>query len=83
MPVDNKAASKKPIFALAVLKPGVILDPAEFPKIMDALNLLFPGISVIVVAEDDGLVKFPGPRKPALKAQASCRVIFSSKITPN
>lgn len=84
MSVDPKAARKKVIFALAILKPGVILDRAESSRIEAALHLLFPGVSIILVDENDRLAKCPSRHKlSAFIRQAPCSVFLSSKITAN
>jgi hypothetical protein len=97
MPVHEKAAKEKAAkekaevtFALAVVKSSVISDRAESSRIEAALQLMFPGVSFILVAEDaddaegDGLARYRYRRDLSdFMNQVSCRVVPSSKITTN
>jgi hypothetical protein len=83
MPVYEKAA-KEVTFALAVVKSSVLSDRAESSKIEAALQVMFPGVSFILVAEDDGLARYRCRQDLSdFMNQASCKVIPSSRITSN
>lgn len=83
MPIGK---SIKVTFALAIVKSNVVSDRAECSKIEAALQVMFPGVSVILVAEDckDGLASHQ--RRQAISDftdRALCRVLSSSHITAN
>lgn len=84
MPVGNKLTKGQVTFALAIVKPSVVSSPAESSRIRAALQSIFPGVSVILVAEDDALESHR--RRNDLTAfanSAPCHVIVSSRITAN
>jgi hypothetical protein len=84
MPVQQKATKGQITFALAIVKADVISDRAKSSKIQAALETVFPGVSVILVAEDDALVNYRSRRELSDFAnRASCRVVSSSKISFN
>lgn len=84
MPDGNKSPKDKVIFALAVVKHSVISNRAESSKIEAALQILFPGVSIILVAEDDEIASYQRRRDLAdFAASASSRVVASSKISAN
>jgi hypothetical protein len=83
MSAENKSV-KEVTFALAIVKASVIPDRAESSRIEAALRIMFPGVSVIMVAEDDELTNYR--RRPELSRftrDAACRVIPSSRISAN
>lgn len=84
MPLAKKAAKGQVTFALAIVKSSVIRNRAESARIRAAVEVLFPGVSVILVAEDDALESHR--RRPDLfdfADDAACAVIASSRITCN
>jgi len=84
MPVDDKSAKKELTFALAIVKASVISDHAESSRIRSALQVMLPGVSVILVAEDDELSSYQSRRDLSDFAKdAQCRVIRSSRICAN
>ena len=84
MPVEEKSAKATVTFALAIVKANVISDRAESSRIQAALRAMFPGVSVILVAEGDKLVSHRSRQELTDFANAApCRVIPSSKITAN
>jgi hypothetical protein len=84
MPVDDKSAKKELTFALAIVKASVISDRAESSRIRSALQVMLPGVSVILVAEDDELSSYRSRRDLSDFAKdAQCRVIRSSRICVN
>jgi len=84
MPDANKSPKDKVIFALAVVKHSVISSRAESSKIEAALQTLFPGVSIILVAEDDELASYRRRQDLADFAEsAASKVIASSKISAN
>lgn len=84
MPVHEKTSKGQVAFALAIVKADVLSDRAKSSKIRAALETVFPGISVILVAEDDALAHYRGRRELSdFASQASCRVVSSSKISLN
>lgn len=85
MSIDNKSVKGNVTFALAVVKASVISDRAESARIEAAVQVMFPGVSVILVAEDDdGLANYRRRQELSDFAKdAACRVIPSSRICPN
>ena len=84
MPDRNRSLKQKAAFALAIIKRRVLSSRAESSKIEAALQRLFPGVSVILVAEDDEAVNDRRPQQLSDFAESStCKVIASSKIVPN
>jgi len=84
MPVHDKSAKKELTFALAIVKPSVISNHAESSRIRSALQVMLPGVSVILVAEDDELSSYRSRRDFSDFAKdAQCRVIRSSRICAN
>lgn len=84
MPVDDKFAKGPVTFALAIVKASMLHDRAESSRIQAALRLMFPGVSVIVVAEEDEIANYR--RREDLSdfaSEATCAVIRSSRICPN
>ncbi len=72
------------IFALAIVKSSVISSRMESAKVEAALQSLFPGVSIILVAEDDSI---PTHRRrqelSKFAGRAKSKVIPSSKISAN
>lgn len=84
MPVDNKLTKGQVTFALAVVKTSVIGNREQSSRVQAALQLIFPGVSVILVAEDDVLDSHRRRNDlAALANEAACRVIPSSRIKSN
>lgn len=84
MSVDDKSVKKELTFALAIVKASVISDRAQSSRIRSALQVMLPGVSVILVAEDDELSRYRSRRELSDFAKgAPCRVIPSSKICAN
>jgi hypothetical protein len=84
MPVDDKSAKKELTFALAIVKASVISDHAESSRIRSALQVMLPGVSVILVAEDDELSSYRSRRDLSDFAKdVQCRIIRSSRICAN
>lgn len=84
MSIDNKSAKRNVTFALAVVKASVISNRSESARIEAALQVMFPGVSVILVAEDDELANYRRRLELSDFAKdAACRVISSSRICPN
>jgi len=84
MPAHDKTSKGQVTFALAIVKADVISDRAKSSKIRAALETVFPGVSVILVTEDDALANYRSRRELSDFAnQASCRVVSSSKISLN
>ena len=84
MSVDDKSAKKKVTFALAIVKASVISDRAECSRIQSALQVMLPGVSVILVVEDDELSTYRSRRELSDFAKdAPCRVLYSSRICAN
>ena len=84
MPVDDKSARKPVTFALAIVKASLISDHAKSSRIRSALQVMLPGVSVILVAEDDELSSYRSRRELSDFAKdAPCGVISSSKICAN
>lgn len=81
MPVKEKRAKQEVTFALAIVKAGVISDRAESSRIQAAVSVMFPGVSLILVAEDDELASYR--ELSDFMNSAPCRVIPSSRITSN
>lgn len=83
MPVE-KSAKAQLTFALAIVKASVVSDRVESAKIEAALQAMFPGVSVILVADDDQLANYSRAHALSEFARDSqSRVILSSKITAN
>jgi hypothetical protein len=84
MPVDHKSAKGTATFALAIVKASLISDHAEASRVRAALQKIFPGISLILVAEDSELASYQGRHELAQFAKDTpFRVISSSRITSN
>jgi hypothetical protein len=84
MPVDNRSTKAQVTFALAVVKSSVIRNRAESSRIQAALQLISPGVSVILVAEDDALESHRCHNEiVAFAKDGACAVIPSSRITLN
>jgi hypothetical protein len=84
MPVDPKRAKKQVTFALAIVKSSVISDRGQSSKIEAALQFMFPGVSIILVAEDGEPANYQ--RRHELSAfieGTACKVIPSSRIIAN
>jgi hypothetical protein len=84
MSVHQKTSKDQVTFALAIVKTEVISNRDVSSKIQAALQSIFPGVSVILVAEDDALANYCGRRELSDFAnRASCAVVASSKISLN
>jgi hypothetical protein len=80
----QKTSKGQVTFALAIVKTEVISNRDASSKIQAALRTIFPGISVILVAEDDALANYRGRRELAdFVNRAPCAVVASSKISLN
>ena len=55
MPDGKRTPTQEVTFALAVVKNSVISSHLESSKVQAALQSLFPGVSIILVAEDDSI----------------------------
>lgn len=72
------------IFALAIVKSSVISSHMESSKVEAALQSLFPGVSIILVAEDDSIPTDQRRQELSEFAErATSKVIPSSKIGAN
>jgi hypothetical protein len=84
MPVDDKSSKKELTFALAIVKASVISDHAASSKLRSALQVMLPGVSVILVVEDGELSTYRSRRELSDFANDTpCRVIHSSRICAN
>ncbi len=84
MPVEDKVAERQVTFALAIVKASVISDRAESSRIEAALQVMFPGVSVILVAQDDEISNYRRRQELSdFTKNAACRVVPSSRITAN
>ena len=84
MPVENKSTRGQVTFALAIVKASVVSNHSESSRIRAALQLIFPGVSFILVAEDDALDNHRRLNDlTAFANTATCGVISSSRITAN
>lgn len=85
MSVHEKRSKGQITFALAIVKRDVISNRAESSKVEAALQTIFPGVSVILVAEDDdALANYRSRREFSdFTNRVSCRVVPSSKISLN
>ena len=84
MPFENKSRKKQVTFALAIVKASVISDRSESSRIEAALQVMFPGVSVILVAEDNENVNHRSRQELSdFTKDAACRVIPSSRISAN
>ena len=84
MPFENRSAKKQVMFALAIVKASVISDRAESSRIEAALQVMFPEVSVILVAEDEQIANYRRRQELSdFTNGAACRVIPSSRITSN
>jgi hypothetical protein len=84
MPFENKSAKKQVTFALAIVKSSVISDRSESSRIQAALRVMFPEVSVILVAEDDEIANYRRRQELSdFTKDAVCKVIPSSRINPN
>jgi hypothetical protein len=86
MSADENSAKGQVTFALAIVKASVISDRAESSRIKAALQVILPGVSVILVAEDEDN-ELPIYRRHQTLAEfakdAPCQVISSSRICAN
>ena len=82
---DGKPTPTQPvIFALAIVKSTVISSHMESAKVEAALQSLFPGVSIILVAEDDSIPTHRRRQELSQFAErAKSKVIPSSKISAN
>lgn len=84
MPFENKSAKQQVTFALAIVKASVISDRSESSRIEAALRVMFPEVSVILVAEDDEIANYRRRQELSdFTKNAACRVIASSRINAN
>ena len=84
MPFDDKSIKQEVTFALAIVKASVISDHAQSSRIRSALQVMLPGVFVILVAEGDELSSYRSRQELSDFAKdAPCRVIPSSKIYAN
>ena len=84
MPVHQKTSKGQVTFALAIVKAEVISNRDESSRIQAALQTIFPGVSVILVGENDALASYRGRRQLSDFAnRAPCAVVASSKISLN
>jgi hypothetical protein len=84
MSVHQKTSKGQVTFALAIVKTEVISNRDASSKIHAALQTIFPGVSVILVAEDDALANYRGRRELSdFVNRAPCAVLASSKISLN
>jgi len=84
MSVRQKTSKDQVTFALAIVKAEVISNRAESSKIQAALQTMFPGVCVILVAEDNALANYRSRRELSdFVNRASCTVVASSKISLN
>ena len=84
MPDGKRTPTPAVIFALAIVKGSVISSPTESSKVEAALRAVFPGVSIILVAEDDAIPAYRRSRQLSEFAEtAASRVIPSSKISAN
>lgn len=84
MPDGKRTPTKPVIFALAIVKSSVFSNRMESSKVEAALRSLFPGVSIILVAEDDSVSSCQ--HRQALSEfadRATFKVIPSSKISAN
>lgn len=84
MPFENRSVKKQVTFALAIVKASVISNRSESSRIKAALQVMFPEVSVILVAEDDEIANYRRHQELADFARdAACRVLPSSRINLN
>jgi hypothetical protein len=86
MPVQDKSGKEQVTFALAVVKASVISNREESLRIQAALRVILPGVSVILVAEDEQNELSSYRHRQALAEfakDAPCQVITSSRICAN
>jgi hypothetical protein len=84
MPSDDESAKQQVTFALAIVKASVISDRAESSKIQSALQVMLPGVFVILVADDGQPFNYRHRQALAEFARnAPCQVITSSRICAN
>jgi len=84
MPDGKRTPTQPVIFALAIVKSSVILNRMESSKVEAALQSLFPGVSIILVSEEDSVPNYQ--HRHALSdfaGRATSKVIPSSKISAN
>lgn len=71
-------------FALAIVKNGLIANRAQSSKVEAALQALFPGVSSILVVEDDSIPAYRRSRRLSESAEtAASKVTTSSRISAN
>jgi hypothetical protein len=84
MPDRKRTSTHAAIFALAIVKSSVISSRMESSKVEAALQSLFPGVSIILVAEDDSIPTHERRQELSDFAdRAQSKVIPSSKISAN
>jgi len=84
MPDGKPTPTQAVIFALAIVKSRVISSHTESAKIETALQSLFPGVSIILVAEDESIPTHRRRQELSQFAErAQSKVIPSSKISAN
>ena len=80
----KRTPTRAAIFALAIVKSSVISNHMESSKVETALQSLFPGVSIILVAEDDSIPTYQRRQELSEFAErATSKVIPSSKISAN
>ena len=84
MPDGKPTPTQAVTFALAIVKSRVISSHTESAKVEAALQSLFPGVSIILVAEDDSIPTHRRRQELSEFAErAKTKVIPSSKISAN
>jgi hypothetical protein len=79
-----KSTNGEVAFALAIVKASVIADRQESSRIEAALQVMFPGVAVILVVEDDELATYQRRRELSdFSKRSACQVISSSRISAN
>ena len=77
-----KSTNGEVAFALAIVKASVIADRQESSRIEAALQVMFPGVAVILVVEDDELATYQRRRELSdFSKRSACQVISSSRIS--
>jgi hypothetical protein len=84
MPDGKPTPTQAVTFALAIVKSRVISNHKESAKVEAALQSLFPGVSIILVAEEDSIPTHRRRQELSQFAErAKSKVIPSSKISAN
>ena len=84
MPDGKRTPTPTVIFALAIVKSSVLSSQMESSKVEAALQTLFPGVSIILVAEEESIPAYRRSRKLSEFAETvASKVIPSSKISAN